>query len=141
VPEPSPQDQVTRLASGYWHTQAIYVAAKLGIADLLAGGPRSADELAASTGANAHALYRLLRTLASLGILAVDDRRFVLTSIAECLRTGMPDSVRSLCVIYHPVSAAALAKKARPRKSEPGRGVYLRGRASARFNNRTGGFR
>jgi len=60
VAESSPQDQVARLSSGYWHTQAIYVAAKLGITDALKDGPRSADELAASTGMNARSLYRLL---------------------------------------------------------------------------------
>ena len=70
MPEPSPPDQVARLASGYWHTQAIYVAAKLGIADLLTDGPRSVAELAGATHAHPHALYRLLRALASLGITA-----------------------------------------------------------------------
>ena len=100
MPEPSPQDQVARLASGYWHTQAIYVAAKLGIADLLADGPKSADELAPATRTNPRALYRLLRALASLGIFAEDDRnRFALTPMAECLRTGVPGSVRSLAIM------------------------------------------
>ncbi len=100
MPEPSPQDQVARLASGYWHTQAIYVAAKLGIADLLADGPKPADELAPATHTNPRALYRLLRALASLGIFAEDDRhRFALTPMADCLRTGVPGSVRSLAIM------------------------------------------
>jgi len=100
VTELSPQDQVVRLASGYWHTQAIYVAAKLGIADELKDGPRSADELAASTGTNPHALYRLLRALASLGIFAEDEQqRFGLTPMAECLRSDGPCSVRSLAIM------------------------------------------
>ena len=73
--EPSPQEQITRLASGYWHTQAIYVAAKLGIADELKDGPKSAEVLATATGANPHALYRLLRALASIGIFTEDDLR------------------------------------------------------------------
>lgn len=98
--EPSPQDQVARLASGYWHTQAIYVAAKLGIADLLTTGSKSAEELAAATQTNARALYRLLRALASLGIFAEDDaHRFALTPMAECLRSDVPGSVRSLAII------------------------------------------
>ena len=98
--ELSPQDQVARLASGYWYTQAIYVAAKLGIADALAGGPKSADDLAAITTTNARALYRLLRALASLGIFAEDDQhRFVLTPMAECLRSDVPGSVRSLAIM------------------------------------------
>src|SRR5262245_35709120 len=98
--ELSPQDQVVRLASGYWHTQAIYVAPKLGIADLLTDGAKSADELAVSTATNSRALYRLLRALASLGIFAEDDQdRFALTPMAECLRSNVPGSVRSLTII------------------------------------------
>jgi hypothetical protein len=100
VPEPSPPDQVARLASGYWHTQAIYAAAKLGVADALAAGPRPADDLAAAVGAAPGPLYRLLRALASLGLFAEDDRRrFALTPLGECLRTGVPGSVRSLCIM------------------------------------------
>lgn len=98
--ELSPQDQIARLASGYWHTQAIYVVAKLGIADALKDGPKSADELASVTQTNARAIYRLLRALASLGIFAEDaEHRFALTPMAECLRSDVPGSVRSLAII------------------------------------------
>ena len=51
---PSPQEAINRLITGYWNTQALYVAAKLGIADLLVNGPRSADDLAR----NSHAALR-----------------------------------------------------------------------------------
>ena len=78
-------DQLNRLVSGYWYTQTIYVAAKLGIAELLKDGPRSAEELASVTGTNPRALYRLLRALASIGIFAEDHGRFLLTPLAECL--------------------------------------------------------
>jgi ubiquinone/menaquinone biosynthesis C-methylase UbiE len=78
-------DQLARLASGYWYTQTVYVAAKLGLAELLKDGPRSAQELAQATGTNPRALYRLLRALASVGIFAEDQGRFVLTPLAECL--------------------------------------------------------
>lgn len=74
--------------------QAIYVAAKLGIADLLSQGPRSSHELAQDAGAHAGALYRLLRVLASVGIFAEDDQgRFALTPQGELLRTDRPDSM------------------------------------------------
>src|ERR1019366_9442581 len=79
------KDQLSRLVNGYWHTQTIYVAAKLGIADLLKDGPRSAEELASTTRTNPRALYRLLRALASIGIFAEDQGRFSLTPLAECL--------------------------------------------------------
>jgi hypothetical protein len=86
--------------SGYWYTQAIYVAAKLNIADHLASGPRTADELAASTGANSRALYRLLRALASVGIFVEGDQHhFALTPMAECLRSDRPGSARSLAIM------------------------------------------
>ena len=98
--ELSPQEQVARLASGYWHTHAIYVAAKQGLADLLNDGPKSADELATATQTHPRALYRLLRALASLGVFAEDDvRRFALTPMAECLRSDVSGSVRSLAII------------------------------------------
>lgn len=78
-------DQLNRLVAGYWHTQTIYVAAKLGIADLLKDGPRPVPELAQATGTNPRALHRLLRALASIGIFAEDHGRFALTPLAECL--------------------------------------------------------
>lgn len=78
-------EQLARLVSGYWYTQTIYVAAKLGIAELLQDGPRSPQELAQATSTNSRALYRLLRALASLGIFAEEQGRFVLTPLAECL--------------------------------------------------------
>jgi hypothetical protein len=57
-------DQLARLVSGYWYTQTVYVAAKLGIAELLQDGSKSAQELAEATATNPTALYRLLRALA-----------------------------------------------------------------------------
>jgi hypothetical protein len=81
----NPHEQLARLLSGYWYTQTVYVAAKLNLAELLRGGPRSAQELAPEAGADPRALYRLLRALASLGIFAEDQSRFALTPLAECL--------------------------------------------------------
>ena len=56
------------IARGYQRSQALAVAAELGIADLLRDGPRSADDLAAATGTDPRSLYRLLRALASIGV-------------------------------------------------------------------------
>ena len=58
---PSAPEMMNRMITGYWTTQAVYVAAKLGIADLLTDGPRTADDLAQATKAHAPSLYRLLR--------------------------------------------------------------------------------
>src|SRR5689334_7218623 len=98
--QPSPQDQVARMLSGYWLSQAVYVAVKLGIADLLAGGSQNAEELARTTGTHARSLYRLLRALASVGVFAEgDDKRFSLTPAAECLRSDVPGSMKALALM------------------------------------------
>ncbi|MBA2277629.1 MAG: methyltransferase [Chloroflexia bacterium] len=89
-----PATALRRLVNGYQVTQAIHVAATLGIADLLAGGPRGSDDLASATGAHPDALYRLLRALASIGVVREEaDRRFALTDLGDCLRSDAPESL------------------------------------------------
>ncbi|HXG76249.1 MAG TPA: methyltransferase [Gaiellaceae bacterium] len=87
-------DALRKLVNGYQASQAIHVAATLGIADLLAEGPRTSDDLAAETGAHPDALYRLLRALAGVGIFREEeDRRFALTDLGAPLRSDAPDSI------------------------------------------------
>ena len=75
-------------------THALIVAAQLGLADHLAMGPQSAEELAVATGTHSRSLYRLLRALAGLGLLASQaDGTFALTPLAEPLRAGVPGSL------------------------------------------------
>jgi hypothetical protein len=94
------QEMMNRMITGYWSTQALYVAAKLGIADLLTDGPRSVDMLAQATKVHAPSLYRLLRALASLGVFADDGTgRFSLTPLADCLRSEVPGSQRALAIM------------------------------------------
>jgi Dimerisation domain len=62
--------QIFQMAAGKMITKPLYLAAKLGIADLLAAGPRPVEELASEVGAHAPSLYRLLRTLASVGVFS-----------------------------------------------------------------------
>jgi hypothetical protein len=66
-----PQEFVDLLAisRGYQRSRALTVAAELGIADLLRDGSRSVEDLAAATRTDHAALYRLLRALASIGLL------------------------------------------------------------------------
>ena len=66
--ELSPRDALLRMTNAFQVSQAIHVAATLGIADLLKDGPRGADELAEAAGAHAPTLYRLLRALAGVGV-------------------------------------------------------------------------
>jgi hypothetical protein len=92
--------QLLELTIGSWFTQAIYVAAELGIADLLTEGPRTAEELAEYTNTNSSALYRVLRALSSADIFIEDeDNRFSLTPLAEHLRSDVPNSLRSFGIM------------------------------------------
>jgi hypothetical protein len=93
------------IARGYQRSQALAVAAELGIADLLRDGPRRIDDLAAATGTDDRALYRLLRALASIGVFHENDERcFSLTAMGELLRRDHPHSidptVRMFCADY-----------------------------------------
>ena len=83
-----------RLVDGYQISQALHVVATLGIADLLVEATRTSDELAAATDVHAPTLYRLLRALASVGVvLELEGRRFQLTPLGERLRSDVPDSI------------------------------------------------
>ena len=91
--------QMLQIITNFWTTRAVYVLAKLGIPDLLKSGPKSAPELAESTGMHAPSMYRLLRALASAGILQTEpDGRFGLTPMSELLVTDAPGSMRWLVV-------------------------------------------
>jgi O-methyltransferase domain/Dimerisation domain len=89
-----PRRELRQLLDGYRVSQSLSVAARLGIADLLVDGPRSSDELAARTGADPSALYRLLRALATVGVVHEDDDRgFALTELGEGLRSDVEGSL------------------------------------------------
>jgi len=89
-----------QMYAGAWSTQAIGVAAELGVADLVANGPLAVGELAARTGSDPAALYRLLRALASVGVFEEQDgRRFALTPLAGLLRSAAPGSQRSFATM------------------------------------------
>jgi O-methyltransferase/methyltransferase family protein len=94
-----PPAVMMQLVTGYWISQAVGVTARLGVADELANGARSSAELAAAVGADASALYRVLRTLSSIGVFAeVSPGRFGLTPLGETLRSGVPGSMRDFAV-------------------------------------------
>jgi SAM-dependent methyltransferase len=93
--------QLYQMMVGYRSTQPIYVAAKLGIADLVAETPKTADELAHATKAHAPSLRRLLLMLSSVGIFAEDTAgRFRATPLGELLRRDHPQSQRSLAMMF-----------------------------------------
>ncbi len=92
------------LATGAWTTQVLYVAAKLGIADQLAGGPARSEHVAAQVGADPDAVNRLMRAMTSRGVLREGrDGRFALTPVGEALRSDSEGSLRDMVLfIGHP---------------------------------------
>jgi len=99
--DPPPATVLLRLATAYQASLALHLAARLGLADLLAGGPRSGEDLAAATGTHAPSLRRLLRALAAFGVFReAEGGRFALAPAGECLRDGAPGSVRPLVLMW-----------------------------------------
>jgi len=95
----SPTMAVLDVLSGFWSARAVYIAAKLGLADLVQDGPKSAGQLAVLTGTHAPSLYRVLRALAGIGWFEEDaSGRFGPTSLTSGLQTGVPGSLRHLAM-------------------------------------------
>ncbi len=97
---PSPT-AILQMLAGRWVCGAVTAAARLGIADQLARGARSSDELAPRLRAHAPSLYRLMRALASLGLLSeVHGGRFALTSLGAYLRSDVPGSMLGVAQFF-----------------------------------------
>jgi DNA-binding IclR family transcriptional regulator len=74
------------MATGFRTTQALYVVAKLGTADLIATEPKTSNELAQKVGAHPDSLFTVMRALASLGLFTQDlENRFGLTPLGSLL--------------------------------------------------------
>jgi hypothetical protein len=95
-PSRSPQQVLMQISQGMWVAQAVAAAARLGIADALAQSqPQESTTLARAVGADARALARLLRALASVGVLAEPlPHQYTLTPVGELLRSDISDSMR-----------------------------------------------
>src|SRR6185295_10652063 len=79
--------ELRQMMTGYWLSQSIYVVAKLGVADLLANGPKTAEQLSVPLEVDANALYRILRTLSSYRLFEEDDNHaFKLTTLGKLLQ-------------------------------------------------------
>jgi hypothetical protein len=100
-PSLPPPIALYQLSIGHYLSRALYLAAKLGIADLLASGPRDARSLAEAAGAEPAALARVLRFLVSMGVFDErDDGRFALTPLSELLRDDAPGSMRASVLLF-----------------------------------------
>ena len=94
--DPPPHVQLIQMGLAFIASRTVYAAAKLGLADQLSCGPKNAIELAGLMPVHAPSLHRLMRTLASLGILTEQtEQRFALTDVGEALKTDAPGAARS----------------------------------------------
>src|SRR4051794_25120442 len=103
----SPAATLVELITGFQRSQQLIVAAELGLADLLADGPRSVVSLACATDTDADALRRLIRGLASCGLLSLDkDDTVESTRLAALMQTSVEGSLRTLALAqrdFYPV--------------------------------------
>jgi hypothetical protein len=89
--------QVIELITGAWKTQVIGEAVKLGLFDRIGQGEERAEALAAASGANANGVMRLLRGLATLGLVTHEPGdRFSLTDLGQYLRRDAADSLTGM---------------------------------------------
>jgi hypothetical protein len=99
--QPPPSAQMFQFILSLMIPQAIHVAAKLGIADIVAKAPATIDDLAAATRSNPPALSRLLKFLASVGIFSEDPaEKYQQTPLSDALRGDHPQSVRGAAVFF-----------------------------------------
>jgi O-methyltransferase/methyltransferase family protein len=93
---PDPATELMRLINGYQVSQALHVAATLGVADQLKDGPKSYEVVAQACGGHSTSLYRLLRALAAVGLFHEDaNKQFSLTPLGLCLTSDAPRSTRN----------------------------------------------
>ena len=93
---PSPHARIMQMATGHFLSRLVYAAAKFGIADYLADGPKSSAEIAGAAGCDPQAFHRFLRTLTNFEIVTMnEDGRFTLTPLGEALKSNSPGFARS----------------------------------------------
>jgi O-methyltransferase domain/Dimerisation domain len=90
-----------QMISGYWVSQIVRTAVDLSIPDHLAAEALTAEEIAERESSDPRTTYRLLRACASLGLVAYEgDRRFSGTPMSELLRSGVPNTLRELALVW-----------------------------------------
>lgn len=92
---------IYRLSVGHYHSRALALAVKLDVADHIAAGRRSVEDLAGATRTQPQALRRVLRLLVSVGVFREDDAGdFALTDAGQVLRSGVPGSMKALVATF-----------------------------------------
>lgn len=101
APGPADRARLFSILSSPWLAQSCYALAKFGIPDLMADGPRDVADLASASGTDRRALYRMLRALASAGVVRqTAPGTFELTAVAQPLRSGVPRSSRDAAIMF-----------------------------------------
>ncbi|HEY1247957.1 MAG TPA: methyltransferase [Nitrososphaera sp.] len=96
----SDHDKVTDIIFGRWRSQILYAGVKLGVFEIVSTKPMSQVEIAKKLDLDPPLLYRLLRALASIGLLKEDhDRRFTITSLGKVLRSDNPQTLRGVALL------------------------------------------
>ncbi|MBI3257897.1 MAG: methyltransferase [Ignavibacteriae bacterium] len=94
-----PPAQMLQMITGFWTSCCIYNAAKLDIADLLADGAQTTEQLAETTHCDAPSLYRVLRALASVGIFSENEKgEFSNTMLSDTLQNNVPGSMKAMAI-------------------------------------------
>jgi len=92
-----PEAQIVEMIMAQLQSRLINLAARLRLPDHISEGPRSAEELASLTGTHAPALYRIMRTMAAMGVFSEShDHRFALTPVGAALKSGTPGHATAL---------------------------------------------
>jgi Dimerisation domain len=93
-------DQMIQILTGYFVTQMAGALATYSIADHLAKGPATADEIATWTGVDPQATFRLLRACTSLGLVSHDGNKFAATPLLGTLQSDVPGSLNGLAIAF-----------------------------------------
>jgi hypothetical protein len=97
-----PHALLIQMGTGTWVSALLHAAAQLGLADLLASGPKSAADIAKRTSMHAPSIERFLRSLANLGLLTQRDaQHFVLTPLGEALKSDAPGAARATILAFN----------------------------------------
>jgi len=91
-----PQAEIFHIIGGYWLSRAVYLAARLKIADAVGDGGATLESVAAATATRPEALRRLLRALTAHRIFRESGGRYSQTPLSETLRSGRPGSMRAI---------------------------------------------
>lgn len=97
-----PPFRLMQIGSSFWQSRALYVGAKLGLADEIAETEKSVSTLAKAQSLNEDHLYRLMRMLASMDIFTeISPKVFKNSKLSHCLRENNPDNVKAMILMHN----------------------------------------